>query len=88
MSGQLVLTGNGTDFQLDRDLIKSLKEETRPITVVTVAGQARTGKSFLCGLLAEHPSKKNTLFVVFLSLQSTVCFRDLAKLNLPMVVRF
>jgi hypothetical protein len=40
-----------SQFQLVPEALESLKSETRPVTVVTIAGQYRTGKSYLLNRL-------------------------------------
>ncbi len=48
MQSVQIVDGN---FQLVPEALEALKSETRPVTVVTIAGQYRTGKSYLLNRL-------------------------------------
>ena len=45
---QLVRTGeSGTDFEVVGSTLRVLESESRPVTVVSIVGPYRTGKSYL-----------------------------------------
>ncbi len=46
-------------FKLNEKAIQILKEESRPITVISILGQYRTGKSFLLNQLLRKNGRSN-----------------------------